>query len=221
MNKSETQTPIRIAMADDHVLIRTALANLIDSFENCKVILQARTGQELVDQLQPDYLPQIILLDLNMPEMDGFKTSAWFKDHHPHIHIIMLTMYDAEATMIRLLRNGVRGFLKKDVHPSELRYAIQSLMQFGYYYSHDTTGKLMNLFRNQGEMALQKNVLSDQEVKFLELASSDKTYKEIAMELDLSPRAVDNLRDHLFNKLDVKSRVGLAMYAIKQGLVKF
>lgn len=214
-------SPIRIAMADDHVLIRTALANLIDGFDNCKVILQARTGKELVDQLQADYLPHIVLLDLNMPEMDGFETSAWFKSHYPEVNIIMLTMYDAEATMIRLLRNGVRGFLKKDVHPSELRHAIQSLMQYGYYYSHDTTGKLVNLFRNLGDMALQKNVLSDLEIKFLELASSDKTYKEIAMELDLSPRAVDNLRDHLFGKLDVKSRVGLAMYAIRQGLVKF
>ena len=79
----------------------------------------------------------------------------------------------------------------------------------------------MNLFRHQGEMALQKNVLTDIEIKFLELAASDKTYKEVALELELSPRAVDNLRDNLFSKLDVKSRVGLALYAIKQGLVKF
>ncbi|MFM7838661.1 MAG: response regulator [Chitinophagaceae bacterium] len=213
--------PIRIAMADDHILLRTALANLIDSFGEFKVMIQARNGKELIDKLQPAVLPEIVLLDLNMPVMDGFETAAWFRQNYPEVPIIMLTMYDAEATMIRLLRNGVRGFIKKDVHPAELRLALQSLAQYGYYYSHDTTGKLVNLFRHQGEMALQKNVLTDIEIKFLELAASDKTYKEVALELELSPRAVDNLRDHLFSKLEVKSRVGLALYAIKQGLVKF
>ena len=219
--KQELPPRTLVALADDHVLLRTALASLIDSFDHCKVIIQGSNGKEIIEQLNKDRLPDVILLDLNMPGMDGFETSAWFKANHPEIHIIMLTMYDAEATMIRLLQSGVRGFLKKDVHPSELKFALQSVMQHGYYYSHDTTGKLVNLFRNHGEQALQKNMLSEQEVKFLELAASEKTYKEIAMDMHLSPRAVDNLRDQMFGKLDVKSRVGLAMYAIKHGVVKF
>lgn len=213
---------IKIAMADDHVLLRSALASLINTFENCEVIIQAGSGKELIDLLQKkQHEINIVLLDLNMPNMDGFETATWLKDYCPNINVLMLTMYDSEVTLIRLLQAGVKGFLKKDIHPSELKFAIQSVNQYGYYYSHNTTGKLVNLFRNSDEMKLQKSILSDQEIYFLKLAATDLTYKEIAMKIELNPRAVDNLRDHLFEKLDVKSRVGLAMYAIRQGIVRF
>jgi two-component system, NarL family, invasion response regulator UvrY len=132
-------------------------------------------------------------------------------------------MYDSEQAMIRLLQAGVKGFLKKDIHPVELKFALESVMQSGYYYSQQTSGQLANLFRNKnGNMiALEKAMLSAQETTFLKLVSSEMTYKEIALEMKLNPRAVDALRDHLFQKLDIKSRVGLAMYAIRQGLVAF
>jgi len=136
---------------------------------------------------------------------------------------LMLTMYDSDQSMIRLLQSGVKGFLKKDIHPAELQFAIRSVVQSGYYYSHNISGKMANLFRNnQGNnMALEKALLTEQEIIFLRLASTDRTYKEIAMEMKLNPRTVDSLRDHLFDKLDVKSRVGLAMFAIRQGIVAF
>ncbi len=107
------------------------------------------------------------------------------------------------------------------VHPSELKFAIESVMQSGFYYSHNTTGRLVNLFRNNEDrtISLQRAMLDDMEVNFLKFACTDMTYKEIAMKLKLNPRSVDNLRDKLFEKLDVKSRVGLAMYAIRHGLV--
>ena len=155
--------------------------------------------------------------------MDGYETASYLRDHHAEIHILMLTMYDSELALIRLLQAGVKGFLKKDIHPSELKFAIQSVMQSGYYYSNHTTGKLINLFRNNNDnnMLLQKTMLSEQELDFLKLVCTDMTYKEIAQQMKLNPRSVDNLRDHLFTKLDVKSRVGLAMYSIKHGIVTF
>ena len=215
----EKTTITKISLADDHQLLRNALASLIDSFGDCKVIHQVNNGEELVAQLKISPPPDIAILDLNMPKMDGYETACWLKEHYPQVQVLMLTMYNAEATMIRLLQAGVKGFLKKDVHPSELRFAIQSVIQQGYYYSHNTTGKLVNLFRNNSDASIQKNMLNDQEIEFLKMAATDLTYKEIAVEMDLNPRSVDNLRDHLFEKLDVKSRVGLAMYAIRQGLV--
>ncbi len=215
----ENSPLIKITLADDHQLLRNALASLIDSFGDCKVICQASNGEEIVSQLMPSQIPDIAILDLNMPKMGGYETALWFKEHYPQVQVLMLTMYDAEAIMIRLLQAGVKGFLKKDVHPSELRFAIQSVVNNGYYYSHNTTGKLVNLFRNNSDAGIQKNMLNEQEISFLKLAASDLTYKEIAVRMDLNPRSVDNLRDHLFEKLDVKSRVGLAMYSIRQGLV--
>ena len=212
---------IKVVLADDHTLLRNALATLIDNFEDCKVIGQVGNGKEVVAQLQANLMPDLVILDLNMPEMDGYDTAVWMQKNYPKIHVLMLTMYDSELLLIRLLQVGVKGFLKKDIHPSELHFAIQSVIQSGFYYSHYASGKLANLFRksNGNNMALQKAMLSDQEIAFLKFASSDMTYKEIAMKMNLNPRSVDNLRDHLFQKLDVKSRVGLAMFAIRKGIV--
>lgn len=212
----------RIALADDHVLLRNALATLINSFDNCKVIIEASDGQELVNMISEGYVPDIVLLDLNMPVLDGYDTASWIQCHHPAVHVLMLTMYDTEQTMIRLLQVGVKGFLKKDIHPSELRYAINSVIQCGYYYTNDTTGKIVNLFRkNQEQTALTRSLLTEMEIRFLRLTCTEMTYKEIAVNMHLNPRAVDNLRDNLFDKLDVKSRVGLAMYSIRHGIHTF
>ena len=212
---------IKIAMVDDHVLLRNALASLINGFDNCKVVSQANNGQEFIKGLHISSLPDVVLLDLNMPVMDGFDTATWLKDNYPTIHVLMLTMYDSELTLIRLLQAGVKGFLKKDIEPSELKFAINSVMQSGYYYSTSTAGRLANLFRNsvRDNLRLQNAMLDEDQIRFLKLACSDKTYKEIAQEMKLSPRSVDALRDHLFVKLDVKSRVGLAMVAIRNGVV--
>jgi len=218
MNKDNQ---IKVALVDDHVLLRNALASLIEKFENCKVVIQVSTGKALTEGVSKVNYPDVVLLDLNMPEMDGFETASWLRDHHPQINVLMLTMYDSELTLIRLLQAGVKGFLKKDIHPNELQYAIHSVMENGYYYSHNATGKLLNLFRNNSEahLKLNRTMLTETDIKFLQLSCSEMTYKEIAQEMKLNPRGVDNLRDNLFTKLDVKSRVGLAMYAIRHGLV--
>jgi two-component system, NarL family, invasion response regulator UvrY len=213
---------ITISMADDHVLLRNALASLIDSFGDCKVIYQAGTGKELIDSIHSGIVPDVVVLDLNMPDMDGFEAAVWLQENAPAVHVLMLTMYDSELSLIRLLQAGVKGFLKKDIHPSELKFALQSVVHAGYYYSNHTTGKLVNLFRNNVDgNNVRKATLSDQELQFLKLACSELTYKAIAQQMKLNPRSVDTLRDQLFVKLDVKSRVGLAIVALKHGMVAF
>lgn len=216
-------TKIKVALADDHVLLRNALASLINGFDEFAVVHQSGDGTDLIEFLKTGATTDVVLLDLNMPGLDGFATARLLKEQFPKVHVLMLTMYDSEVVLIRLLKQGVKGFLKKDIHPSELKYAIESVIQSGFYYSHNTTGRLVNLFRNHEEkstsLSLQKAMLDDPEIDFLKLACSDMTYKEIAIKLKLNPRSVDNLRDKLFEKLDVKSRVGLAMYAIRNGLV--
>ncbi|HLG38662.1 MAG TPA: response regulator transcription factor [Chitinophagaceae bacterium] len=220
---SKISEKIKVALADDHVLLRTALASLINNFTDCSVIIQVSNGNDLIEKLKTGPVPDVVLLDLNMPGMDGTETASYLQENYPDINVLMLTMYDSELALIRLLQAGVRGFLKKDVHPEELRYAIQSVMQSGFYYSHDTTGKLVNLFRKQADSlgALSKNLLTATDINFLKLASTELTYKEIARQMNLNPRSVDNLRDSLFQKLSVKSRIGLVMYAIKHGIVTF
>ncbi len=212
--------PVKIGLIDDHILLRDSLAGVINSFEEYSVSMLADNGKEFIGKLNPSNIPDIVILDLNMPEMDGHETTHWIAENHPEIRILILTMYDSE-TLIHLIKSGVRGFLKKDVSPSELRHAMQCIMANGNYCSHTITGRLFNLMKNQGS----KNstwgnvILSEHEISFLKYVTSEKTYKEIALQMKISPRTIDNYRDALFLKLNVKSRVGLAMYAIRSGIV--
>lgn len=211
---------IRVAMADDHILLRNALASLINNSGKCKVIIECSNGKELIDYLKSNQNIDVIILDLNMPVLDGYDTSVTLQKLFPEIKILMLTMYDSELALIRLLKAGVKGFMKKDIHPKELLYAIESVHENGYYYSPQTSSKLAGLFRDdENSYPLDKIMLTENEIYFLKLVCSERTYKEIASELNLNPRSIDSMRDNLFTRLDIKSRVGLAMYAIKHGIV--
>lgn len=220
MNSNNT---FNIILADDHILLRDALANLINSFDEFRVVAVAGNGEEVKQAIGAGPRPAIILMDLSMPVLDGFETARWLQIHHPDIRVLILTMYDSEITLIRLLRLGVNGFLKKDIHPAELRSALIAVAAGEYYYSNRTTGKIASLLRNSDEKRspLENATLNDVEIQFLRLACSDLTYKEIAHEMKMTPRNIDSYRDALFDKLDVKSRVGLAIYAIKSGIVNF
>lgn len=213
----------KVILADDHVLLRDALATLINSFEDLQVVSVANNGEEVIEFFKKKQSLDLILLDLNMPKMDGFETAIWLQKNHPEIKVLVLTMYDSEIALIRLLQVGVRGFLKKDIHPSELRAALLSVAENGYYYSHNTTGKLASLFQknHSNQSSIEKAMLTEIEIEFLRLASTEMTYKEIADYMKITPRVIDSYRDTLFEKLDVKSRVGLAIYAVKNGIVTF
>ena len=212
---------IAVGFVDDHTLLRDALAMTINTFDKCRVTLVASNGIDFMNKLQVASLPDIIILDLNMPDMDGYETAKWLNSTYPEIAVLILTMYNSEVALIRLLQVGVRGFLKKDITPGELKAAIEAVIQTGYYYSYNTTGKLINLLKNGTQMNsnAQKTAITENELAFLKLASTDLTYKEIATKMHVSPRTVDNYRDSLFIKLEIKSRVGLVMYAIKSGIV--
>jgi DNA-binding NarL/FixJ family response regulator len=211
---------IKVAMVDDHILLRNALASLINNSDNCSVVIECSNGKELISKLKNSTPLDLVILDLNMPEMDGHQTALYLQKNHPELKVIMLTMYDSELALIRLLKAGVKGFMKKDIHPTELMHAIQSVHEQGYYYSAQTSSKLAGLFRDEeSSHAIDKILLSDQEIEFLKFVCSELTYKEVAVQLKMNPRAIDGMRDNLFTKLDVKSRVGLAIYAIKHGIV--
>jgi len=208
---------------DDHVLLRDALASLINSFDGFNVIDVAANGKDLIIAIENGNVPNLVVLDLNMPGMDGYETTKWLHKTLPDIKILILTMFDSEIALIRLLQEGVRGFLKKDVHPAELKSALLNVAENGYYYSNNTTGKLASFFHKNHEShtPIDRALLSENEIEFLKLASTEMTYKEIAQAMHITPRAIDGFRDGLFEKLDVKSRVGLAIYAVKNGIITF
>ncbi len=215
--------PYKLILADDHILLRDALADLIDSFKEFTVLAKAADGSEVIQEIKNGFNPDIVLMDLNMPNMDGYETAKWLAEHLPKIKIVVLTMFDSEIALIRLLQTGVKGFLKKDIHPSELRDALLTVAAGDYYYSYHAAVNLASVFRKKSTtpFALEKALLNEKEIEFLKLVCTDMTYKEIALLMKMTPRNIDAYRDLLFVKLDVKSRVGLAIYAIKHGLITF
>ena len=215
--------PYKIILVDDHILLRDALASLINTSEEFCVIDLAANGEGLVLALENGNIPHLVVLDLNMPGMDGYETTKWLQENYPDVKILILTMFDSEIALIRLLKMGVRGFLKKDVHPAELKAALLTVAENGYYYSNDTTGKLASLLHKSHitNSSIDRTLLNETEIKFLKLASTEMTYKEIAQAMGITPRSIDGYRDGLFEKLEVKSRVGLAIYAVKNGIITF
>lgn len=213
----------KIALADDHVLLRNGLANLLKDLEY-EVVFEANDGTELLEKIQNSTVPDIVLMDINMPRMDGYDTTQWLKKNYPEIKVLALSMYDDENAIIRMLRCGAKGYILKDSEPVELKLAIHALLAKGFYHSELVTGKLIHTINHLDEPdnSSVKNLLglNEREIEFLKLVCTEMTYKEIAEQMCLSPRTIDGYRDALFEKLNVKSRVGLVLFAIKNGIAK-
>lgn len=212
---------LKIALVDDHSLLRKGLAQLVESL-GYLIHSEADNGKEFLQKLDKKNLPEVVLMDINMPELDGFEATQWLKENHPSVHVLALSMYDNEASIIRMLRCGAKGYILKDAEPAELRAAIQAVMDKGFYYSDLVSGKLMhaiNKMEDNGDGLKSLVKLNERETDFLKYACTELTYKEIADKMFVSPRTIDGYRDALFEKLNIKTRVGLVMYAIRNGIV--
>lgn len=213
-----------LALVDDHKLFRKGLVSLIEMVNaNYTILFEADNGMDMQKKIDPANQPDIILLDINMPGIDGFACVQWLKDNHPLISILVVSMIEKEETIVRMLKLGVKGYLCKDVEPKELGEALHSIANKGFYYTDFITGKLVHSLQNgqsDGEAGAHNRMLNDRERAFLQLACSEDTYNEIASKMFLSPKTIDGYRNALFEKLNVKSRVGLALYAVKHGLVQ-
>lgn len=211
----------KIVLVDDHILLRNGLAALVKKIGH-HVLFESNNGKEFISQLDVNNLPDIILLDINMPEMDGYETAQWLKKHHPTIKVLALSMYDNENAIIRMLRHGVRGYLLKDSEPSELKAAIHAVNIKGYYYTDLVSGKLVKAINHIDDVvndAVVINTLNEKEIEFLKYACTELTYKEIAEKMFVGVRTIDGYRDAVYDKLNIKTRVGLAVYAIKNKYV--
>ncbi|MEO7264751.1 MAG: response regulator transcription factor [Ferruginibacter sp.] len=211
-----------IVLVDDHKLLRNGLAELVKSLGH-DVLFEADNGKDFLAKLKKSDLPDVVLMDINMQEMDGFETTHWLKLTHPVVKVLALSMYDNETSIIRMLKCGAKGYILKDSEPAELKSAIDALIHRGYYYSDLVSGKLIHAINNLdgNESADLKCIvpLNERETEFLKFSCTELTYKEIADKMFVSPRTIDGYRDALFEKLHVKTRVGLVMYAIRNGLV--
>ncbi|TDQ11372.1 response regulator transcription factor [Pedobacter metabolipauper] len=207
---------ITLSLVDDHRLFRQGIASLIATFPEYEVLFEAGSGEEFCKKISPKFKPQIVLLDLNMPVMGGHQTSEWIKEHYPDVHVIVLSMMDDAESVLSLIKTGVKGYLLKDSEPSEFKAALDAVAGNNVYFPPFVSRYMAESFYKPSEDVK----LNAREKEFLKLASSELTYKEIADKMFVSMRTVDGYRDNLFVKLNVKNRVGLVLYAIKNKLIE-
>lgn len=205
-----------IAIVDDHILIAQAIKGIIANFENFETICECENGQVLIDKINAhNHVPDIVLLDISMPVMDGFETANWLQKNHPEVLIMVLSMQNDEQSVIKMVKNGAKSYLLKNSHPRELESALNKLVENGFFYPEWASKIIFSSINKNTNSALSK--LTEREKEFLKYTITEKSYKEIAELMFCSPRTVESYRDNLFEKLNLKSRVGLAVYAIKNG----
>lgn len=209
---------IKVILVDDHIVLRKSLAVLIGMLQGFTIIGEADNGQQFINQLDDAQLPDIVLMDITMPVMDGVETTKWLKQNYPSIRVVALSMLKNDLIVIRMLKNGARGYLLKDCDPIELKQAMTEVHEKGYYYNEWLTPKMKRIGM-QENLLPSKIMMNERELIFLRLCCTEKAYKEIADEMGVSVRTVDGYRDALFQKLQVTTRVGLVLYAIKNELV--
>jgi len=207
----------RIIIVDDHQLFSQSLELLINSFKDFEVIHHFENGKTFISYLQDniDTDADLILLDVNMPVLDGVSTMKWIKENRPSLKVIALSVNDDEEIIIKMLTHGAKGYLLKDTSPEIFKDAIVSVIEKGFYFTELVSGMLVKKANNDSK----KISLKEKEIVFIKHACTEKTYKEIASEMCLSPKTIDGYRECLFDKLEIKTRIGLVLYAIKNKIV--
>ena len=213
---------VRVAVVDDHQLVRTGLVQMIRSLPDFEVVLEAANGKEFQEKWQRLAPPEIVVLDIQMPVMDGYETALWIHTHLPEVRVLVVSMVYSEIAIIRMLRLGVYGFLSKDATLENLQQALTCIKHQQYYVNDLASSRLFHLLSSHPDhlQVVPYPEITDREFIFLRHCCTELSYREIAMRMYVSPRTIDSYRDHLFQKLRVKSRVGLVLFAIKHNLIE-
>lgn len=227
----QVKQQLNIAIVDDHNLFRKGLIKLIslgDKDNRYNILFEAENGNELMEKLKKS-LPDIILMDIDMPDMDGYETVAWVRKYHPDVSILVVSMFETKEAVVRMIRLGVQGYLSKDIEVEDMHLALDGIANKGFYYSDFISEVMVNAIKNNeldqavGDGSEKNEIwkgLSENEREFIKLSCTEMTYQQIADKMSLSPKTIDGYREALFRKLTIKNRVGLVVYAIKNGLVK-
>ncbi len=215
---------MKIGIVDDHVIFRDGLKQILKGTE-FNITVEANNGMVMVEKLthlSKAKMPEIIIMDINMPVMDGFEAVRWLKQNHKEIKIMVLTMKQDQDSIIRMLKLGVNSYFTKLVEQQELIKALKIIATEGQYFTKDITNTLVDKLKdeNNSKKISKVHLLTENEIKFIKLACSELTYPEIAKKMGLSTRTIDGYREIIFSKLGINSRVVLALFAVKNGLFK-
>lgn len=215
---------VKVIVADDHKLFRAGLISILSDFKKIKVIGEAADGQELLDML-PEKTPDVILLDLNMPNVSGIEALPKISESFPDIKVIIISMLSTETHIARALQDGASGYLNKNAEPDEIQRAIENVINNGFYFS-DSIGssvvKQLAKFRKPlpTDILDTKHIPSETELQVLKFLCAEMTTAEIATRMYVSSRTVDGLRINLLKKTGARNIAGLVLYAVHHGIVE-
>jgi DNA-binding NarL/FixJ family response regulator len=213
---------IKLAIADDYKIFREGLKVGLSSDENLDVMMEADNGEELLKAMETT-VPDVIIMDLKMPVMDGMEATKLIRKKHPSVKVLVVTMYEDDKFIIHLMENGANGYLLKNAEPDEIRKSIYAVHENGYYFNDLVNKALLKklVLKNNFKPSFNQNVeLTERELEVLKLICEEKTAAEIAKEIFLSPRSVEGIRQRLIEKVGVRNTAGLVMFAIKNGIVE-
>ncbi|MBI1267214.1 MAG: response regulator [Cryomorphaceae bacterium] len=214
-----------VAVADDHHIVRAGIVASINNMEGYTVTLEADNGEELIQYFKFESLPDIAIIDLHMPILDGFQTIETIAAKYPSVKTLALTVDASEDALIKAIRAGARGFIRKNARPSLFKAAIDAIITTGYFHNEDVhSTMLLNPTLKTKEERSREDVLSritDREMQFLKLVcqKEELTYEQIADNMGITKRTVDYYRQELFEKFEIKSKVGLVLFAIEHKLL--
>jgi DNA-binding NarL/FixJ family response regulator len=215
---------IKVAIADDHKIFRKGVILSLRPYPNIEFIIEAENGQELIDALQiPNAtLPDVILMDLRMPQKDGIETTKYVAKQFPQIHIICLTMFEDERYVSHMMEVGANGYLLKSAEPQEIKQAILEVMAKGYYLNNFVNRILLKKSHNKQKAAPNLNheiTISDRERDVIKYICMEFTAQEIAQKLEVSARTVESIKDRLMERFGAKNTAGLVFFAVKNNLI--
>lgn len=213
--------PYEIAFVDDTSIVRNLIAAEIEASNTNYKVIQYLHGKDFIERLpKENYQPKIVLMDISMPFMNGYDTTAWFKSKYQDIPVLAVSMLDNEIAMIRMYQKGANGFVSKNAPRATLFEAIDQVQLGNFYFNIGTQYKVIkNALYHNGEVIPTDKALTIQEENILKLIASDKSYQAIATELGISYRTLETHKRNIAEKLNLHSREGLMLYAIKIGLV--
>lgn len=212
------EPPIRIAYADDHTIVRKGIISIINSFEKFVVEIEAGNGKALIEKIKKaPQLPDICLLDICMPELNGYDATIEIKKLWPDMKVVVLTAFDNDYSVVKMIASGANGYLLKNANVDELQKALHTVYTDSYYHSELLSHKFHSIVTS-GQPAIP--AISEKEMQLLNYCCTDLTYHQIAKEMRTTSRSVEGYRDSLFRKFGISSRTGLALLSLRLGVTR-
>lgn len=224
-NNKQMRKKITIALVDDHGLFRRGMSSMIQGLDSnrYKILFEATSGVDLLNKLKNGIIPELLLLDISMPEMDGYETAKNLALKYPQIKVIVISMFNEEEVVLKMLKHGVKAYLLKDTEPNEFNTALKEVVEKGQYFSEWVAAlaiKSLNSFQHKTLDTVEVlKQLNAKETQFIKLMGTDMSYQEMAEQMGVTYKSIDKYRESIFSKLNVKSRVGLVLVLVKHGII--